>query len=132
METARPVSKPWHPKLEEPPHGWVLKREFSDQGRHVYVPNHPTNDERGVRREKKRVGKFILDAKANQDPENIRWLAQEYVPTLDSVGEFRHMCVDGNPVRVAFTSKCAPDGTNTGALHITEGIRTMVGLGGIR
>ena len=132
METARPRSQPWHPKIQEPPHGWVLKREFSDQGRHVYVPNRLSNNERDVRLEKKRVEKFIRDAESNKDPENVRWLAQEYVPTLASVGEFHFICVNGEPIRVAITSKRANSETTTGELCVTEGIRTMLGLEQIR
>ena len=132
METARPQTKPWHPKLEDPPHGWVLKREFSDRGRHVYIPNHSSDDgEKAIRRENKRVQKFILGAETNKDPENVQWLAQEYIPTLTSIGEFRFMCINGNPTRVVITTKRA-QGTKTGELWITEGIRTMLGLDRIR
>ena len=132
MGTARPQTKPWQPKLEEPPHGWVLKREFSDGGRHVYIPNHPSDDgEKAVRREKKRVQKFILGAEANKDPESVRWLAQEHIPTLTSIGEIRFMCINGNPTRVAITTK-RTQGTKTGELWIMEGIRTMLGLDRIR
>ena len=40
METARSQTKPWYLKLEDPPHGLVLKREFSDGRRHDYIPSH--------------------------------------------------------------------------------------------
>ena len=58
----------------------------------------------------------------------MRWLAQEYVSTLASVGEFRFTCVDGEPIRVAITSKRADNETKTGELWIMEGIKTMLSL----
>ena len=128
MGTDRPRSRPWYPKIQEPPHGWVLKREFSDRGRHVYIQNHPSDDERGVRLEKKRVEKFILDAEVNKSPRGMRWLAQEYVSTLASVGEFRFICVDGEAIRVVIASKRADNETKTGELWIMEGIKTMLSL----
>ena len=132
MGTTRPRSKPWYPKVQEPPLGWVLKREFSDQGRHVYIPSRQSDNERAVRLEKKRVEEFILDAEANKDPENMRWLAQEYVSTLASVGEFRFICVNGEPVRVAITGKFGNPETKNSELWIMEGFRTMLSLGEIK
>ena len=62
----------------------------------------------------------------------MRWLAQEYFSTLTSVGEFRFICVDEEPIRVAITGKRADHEAKTGELWIMEGIKTMLSLEKIR
>ena len=133
MGTTRPRSLPWDPELQEPQHGWVLKREFSDAARHVYVPDYPLRDDRtSVRKEKKRVRQFLGKGNARGDLGDIQWLAQEYVPTLVSLGELRFMCVDGEPVRMVITGDDGPGKPDADGTWSMEGIRTMLGLGEIR
>lgn len=126
MGTGRPRTLEWDPESNEPPYGHVLKREFSDAARHVYVPNHtlePTDKQMAT--EVKRANAFV---KKIRDEGNIgwKWLSQEYVPTLQSVGEFRFVCIDGDPVRVVIT------GRREGGVTTVENIRTMLSLREIR
>lgn len=121
---------PWVPDSAEPPHGWVLKREFSDAVRHVYVPNQPLSDnEEAITKEKKHVQRFIQKVRCEGGLSNFRWLAQEYVPTLN-LGELRFMCIEGKPWRVVITGRNPEDGSNS--FWTTESIRTMLSLDKIR
>jgi hypothetical protein len=133
MGTARPKSVPWDPNPQSPPNGWVLKREFSDAGRHVYIPDHPLqNGERAIATETRRANRFVRKANDKDQTIGCRWLAQEYVPTLASLGEFRFMWVDGEPVRVVITRKCSRYEPEAGEFWSMEGIKTMAGLQKIR
>jgi hypothetical protein len=126
MGTARPRSLPWDPEFEEPPYGWVLKREFGDAARHVYILHYPFgNGKRAFGREMKRVRNFMAGVRARDDPENIKPLAQEYVPAIARVGEIRFMCVDDEPVRTVITGKRRADERNP---VVTWGIATMLSL----
>jgi len=127
MRTSRPESRP----LEGlPPCGWVLKREFSDGDRHVYIPGYPV-EAKGEDRETKRALRFLAGVEPDKTS-NCRWLAQEYVPELRRVGEIRHMCVDGIPIRAVLTGR-HPDGhRSAGERWSIEDIRNMTYLEDIR
>lgn len=128
--TARPQSRPWDPNSQEPHRGWVLKREFSDAARHVYIPIHPLNDDaKTSKREKTRIRNFMKKIKAK---DGFLWLQQEYVQTLSTVGEFRFFCVNGEPIRVVITSANGPGEPHPGETSSLEGIDTMLGLEEIR
>lgn len=114
MEAGRPGTQPLDIGSQPLPFGWVLKREFSDGGRHVYVPNHPLESEADKEKE----------ARAEGGLKSYKWLAQEYVPMLATVGEIRHMCVNGSPVRTVITGKLS----TPGAVWSAEGIRSMITL----
>jgi hypothetical protein len=132
MGTRRPKSRPLDPSISSPPHGWVLKREFSDAGRHVYIPVHPLKTgEKPEKAEVRRAVKFLKEAGA-RDGKKLGWLAQEYVPTIASVGELRFMCVGGNPVRVVITNKHPKGHRLAGETCSVEGIKTMLSLEGIQ
>jgi hypothetical protein len=99
MGTARPRSLAWDPQVQEPHHGWVLKWEFSNAARHMYIPNYPLRDNRqAVTKEKKWVLWFVGKGKARENLGDIWRLAQEYVPVLASIGKLQFMCVDDEPV----------------------------------
>jgi hypothetical protein len=124
MRTGRPRTVPLEPSHQSPPQGWVLKREFSDAGRHVYVPNNrPRGNERDDDAEAERALQFLRSARAEEKSSHLNWLAQEYVPTLASVGELRYMCIDGSPERAVITGR-----RPSGETWSTEGIKTMKGL----
>lgn len=127
MGTARPRTVPWDPELQAPRYGWVLKREFGDATKQVYFPGHPLEDNEGaLRSEMKRVRAFMGRVRAEGGPEKTQWLAQEYVPALASLGEFRFMCVDGEPVRTVVTGR--HDKLSAHETWSQEGIKTMLSL----
>jgi hypothetical protein len=100
-----------------PPHGMVLKREFSDASRDVFIPDPKLSEEAGI----EHAVKFITErTRANPEDRSL-WLAQEFVPFL-SIGEVRFMCVGGSPIREVLTGKFpADDPDNPGGLWSFEG-----------
>ena len=131
MCTARPKSREWFIGTDLPA-GHVLKREYSDAGRHVYIPHQPSSTETDIAAEKKRVQRFLAKTREDEELENFRWLAQEHVPTLAAVGELRFMCIDGEPVRVVITGKHQPGHREAGKIWCMEGIATMLSLNDLR
>jgi len=80
-----------------PPHGMVLKLEYSDTSRDVYIPKR-SGLEKGV----EKAAAFVKErTDASWD---CGWLAQEYVPFLP-FGEIRFIMVDGSPVRDIVTGR---------------------------
>lgn len=69
----------------------VLKRPHSDCGHHVIFP-----DER-----RKRNDVYMRQ----NSPSGERWLMQEYVPTLQTVGEWRTFIVNGCIIHTVHTFK---------------------------
>ena len=124
METGRPSTQPLEISSRSPPFGWVLKREFSDGARHVYIPNHPLVTEADKGKEARRFNRYWKKARVESGSNGYKWLVQEYVPTLATVGETRHMCINGSPVRTVITGKLPTPGTVWSA----EGIRSMITL----
>lgn len=95
---------------KKPPFGFVLKREFSDEGRDVYIPKlRPGEPER---KETRRAVEFLKKREASMKNKHCSWLAQELVPFL-AVAEIRFICVDGIPIRNIVTGK-HPDDHPTG------------------
>ena len=74
-KTVRPKTKLLNGKEKVPP-GWLVKREYSDDRRHVIFPD---GKRKGARR--------IRDSK-------YRWIAQEIVPLITKLGEIRVVFVD--------------------------------------
>ena len=133
METSRPATMPWDPCSQPPPFGYVLKRDFSDAARHVYVPKYPLGTgQKATAAELRRATEFVQNTTDHDQPISGSWLAQEYVPTLSSVGELRFICIDGNPVRVVITGKHKPGHPDAGQAWTIEGIKTMLSLHEIR
>lgn len=95
MEMGRPATMKLN-DLKKPPPGWVLKREYSDTGRDVYVPSLAPTSRRGE--EIKEAAAFIRRRNCEAKDDICSWLCQELVPFL-SIGEFRSLCVNGTPVR---------------------------------
>jgi hypothetical protein len=92
--------------LRNPPPGLVLKREYSGNGKDVYVPTTSMGQEdsnilQAVEWLKER-------ANGSKDYEGS-WFAQELVPFL-RIGEFRFVCVGGVPIRDFVTGKSADGG----------------------
>lgn len=85
--------------LKNPPYGRVLKREFSDFGRDVYIPDLAEITQQA---EIQRAADFIKGRMAEGKNDECSWLSQERAPFL-SVGEIRFMCVGGVPVRETVT-----------------------------
>lgn len=69
----------------------VLKRANSDAGLHVILPH-------------QRRDRNLENLKA-LSPNGERWLMQEYVETLITVGEWRVFVVNGHPIHTAHTFK---------------------------
>ena len=97
----RPTTKKLD-NLAKPPCGWVLKREYSDTSRDVYVPPHPlkTSEEREI----KKAAAFIKKRMAASEGDDCSWLCQEFVPFI-STAEIRFMCVGGAPIREVVTGR---------------------------
>ena len=89
--------------LKNPPHGFVLKREYSDTSRDVYIPSHPLEAS-----ETRTAAAFIKGRTAAGKNDSCSWLCQEFVPFL-SVGEIRFMCAAGVPIRNVVTGRHARD-----------------------
>jgi hypothetical protein len=71
---------------DEPPKGWMVKREHSDGGRHVEFP----------RSSKSKV--------MNNREGSYRWIAQEVAPLLRKLGEIRVVFVGQNPLYAVLTT----------------------------
>jgi hypothetical protein len=99
-DTATRTSRP-ETRLLKPSHGvprgWVLKREASSGSNHVYLPG-----TRHAPQKVKRDGPY-------------RWIAQEYMPLLHKLGEFRVICVDLEPVTILHTVPAVDDNNWTWA-----------------
>jgi hypothetical protein len=95
----------------------------------VYVPDYPLKDDkRAVTKEKNRVQKFMRNVRASEDLGDVKWLTQEYVPSLGSVGELRFFCVNGQPVRMVITGENGRGKPDAGGTWSIEGMRTMLSL----
>ena len=127
MKTSRPKTKQLA-HLEYPPYGFVLKREFSDASRDVFLPNLSAKSEA---QEAKRAATFIRKCTSANKVVESSWLAQEYVPFL-SVGEVRFVCVGGHPIREIVTGTHPKDHPhNPGALWAYErndSLKTLLAL----
>jgi hypothetical protein len=88
--------------VEEPPYGWVLKREFSDTGKDVYIPTPKSGPLR--RAENRKAATFIKERTDKHENDECSWLAQELAPFLP-IAEIRFLCVGGVPVREVVTGK---------------------------
>jgi hypothetical protein len=129
MKTARPRTEvPWDMTSGERPKGMVVKREYSDCSRHVFVPEHTeeTASPKQIKGEDTRYRKF-LEANTDKDKEHFRWIAQEYVQTLQAVGEIRFMCVDGEIPRETITVR-----KPQGLVGFVDDIKTMISLNDMR
>jgi hypothetical protein len=71
---------------EDPPQGWLIKREHSDTARHVIFP-----------RNAKSIAKYDRSG-------DYRWFAQEMVPFLRQWGEFRVIFVGKIPIYTIITT----------------------------
>jgi hypothetical protein len=74
-KTIRPKTKLLNGKDMVPP-GWLVKREYSDDRRHVIFPD-----------DKRKAARRVRDSK-------YRWMAQEVVPLITKLGEIRVVFVD--------------------------------------
>ena len=92
--------------LKRPPHGLVLKREYSDASHDVYIPKLASKASNQT--EVRRAAAFIKDRMDQNKGIECSWLAQEYVPFLP-IGEVRFMCLGGEPIRDIVTGKNAND-----------------------
>lgn len=88
-----PVTTLLHEGHEIPP-GVVLKRSHSDCGTHVILPNSNTRH---------RTWKY-LNTVTSKD---TFWMAQEYVPSLPKIGEWRVFVVGGKVIAVMHSCKRA-------------------------
>ena len=93
--------------LKNPPRGFVLKREYSDTSRDVYVPSHPLKMS-----ETRTAAAFIKGRTTAGKNDSCSWLCQEFVPFL-SIGEIRFMCAAGGPIRNVVTGRHARDHPTT-------------------
>lgn len=104
MEMTRPKSARLV-NLKNPPYGLVLKREFSDSGRDVYIPKLSGTSKKA---EVQRAATFVRKKMEGNRNDKSLWLTQEYVPFL-SIAEVRFMCVGGRPIREVVSGKHADD-----------------------
>lgn len=88
--------------LKKPPCGFVLKREYSDTSRDVYIPLHPL--ELSEDEEIKKAAIFIRQRVAESKDDECSWLYQELAPFLSS-GEIRFVCIAGVPIREIVTGR---------------------------
>lgn len=95
----RPVTKKLV-SLKSPPYGLVLKREYSDSCRDVYIPSNPPKRPE----EAHNAAAFTEARMAEGKNDSCSWLCQEFVPFL-STGEIRFMCIGGIPVREVVTGR---------------------------
>lgn len=131
MGTARPVTKyGWDP-TSEPPDGMVLKREYSSCSEYVFLPkpSQTRASSNEADRERKRCQRWIRKHLDAEGAVSYKWMAQEYVPTLRTVGELRYMCIGGEPARVTITSKCKTSEHDTSYL---DNIDTLILLKDMR
>jgi hypothetical protein len=96
--------------LKKPPPGLVLKREYSDTGRDVYVPS--LRQKLAPAQEAQTAAAFIKSRTAASKDEDCLWLCQELAPFLP-MGEIRFMCIDGVPVREVVTGRHPEDHPTT-------------------
>ena len=112
MNTQRPKTEVLL-DLKNPPCGLVLKREFSDVSKDVYVP--PSTSLKS----QARGAKALMKEKLAGDPDvDCSWLTQEYVPFL-SFAEIRFVCVGGRPIRELVTGVHS-DKANSGSIWTFE------------
>lgn len=71
----------------------VLKRSNSDSGNHVILPNNRP----------RRTLLFLQD----NSPHGELWLSQEFIPTLQTMGEWRVFIVNGHIIHAIHTYKAA-------------------------
>ena len=89
--------------LKSPPCGLVLKREYSDTSRDVYIPSHPLEMS-----EARIAAVFIKERTAAGRNDGCSWLCQEFVPFL-SIGEIWFMCAASVPICNVVTGRHALD-----------------------
>ena len=82
-----------------PPSDMVLKREFSNTSIDVYLLDLWSKSKAS---QVWKAAVFIKERSVAEPDAKCSWLAQEYVPCL-TFGEFRYMCVGGNPTREVVT-----------------------------
>ena len=85
--------------LKNPPHGLVLKREYSDAAHDVHVPN---VQGMSVKSAVRRAAAFITKRTNANKNDTCSWLTQEFVPFI-SIAEIRFMCVGKVPIREVVT-----------------------------
>lgn len=127
MATTRPQTVvPWDVTSGKRPEGMVVKREYSDCSRHVFIPKvlGKSTHRKEIKGEDKRYQEFLA---ANADKERFRWVAQDYVQTLHTVGEIRFMCVGGQIPRETITLK-----RPRGIVSFVDDIKTMIPLNEMR
>lgn len=124
ISKAMGMSRPKTDRLanpREPPYGLVLKREFSDTGEDVYLPDLL----RSKRMEVQRAAKFVKERMLLGEDDDCDWLTQELAPFL-FIGEIRIFCVGGKPIREVVTGKHPMDHPeNPGELWNYEGNRSL-------
>ena len=127
MQASRPETLPLH-NLDEPPHRFVLKREFSDGGDDVYIPSKVVGS---LRSESSRVINFVKKREKDRGSLQSQWLAQEFVSSLMEV-EIRFFCVGGEVIRNVFTGKHpsddAVDPCGIWSYNQTESLKTIPAL----
>lgn len=109
--------------LKNPPCRWVLKREYSDTGRDVYVPSFAPklSDSQEI----KKAAAFIARQNRKAEDDICFWLCQEHVPFLP-IAEFRSICIGGTPVRDVVSGRYPKDHHgNPGMLWFREGMDTL-------
>ena len=92
--------------LKKPPHGMVLKCEYSDAGCDVYIPKLAPRVSKQT--EIRQAAVFIKGQMDQHKVIECSWLAQEYVPFLP-IGEIRFMCLGGEPICNIMTGKNRDD-----------------------
>jgi hypothetical protein len=104
MARAKQTPRPWTALLEKgfkPSHETFLKREGSDCSTHALNPTKVA-----------KLKQSDLSKKAAERP--YRWMVQQYVPTLQSVGEWRAILVGG---RIVYTVHTRPGKKEADALE---------------
>jgi len=87
--TVRPKTTLLNLPLKSVPRDVVLKREGSDTGSHVLLPQ--------------RLQRTTLKALNNQLKGRFRWFAQTWIPELRQFGEWRVFIVDGKIIEIVTT-----------------------------
>jgi hypothetical protein len=104
MGMGRPMTG-WLVDIKRPPYGLVLKREFSDSGRDVFIPNLSGGSEE---EEVRRAAAFVRKRMGENRNDESLWMTQEYAHFL-LTGEVRFMCVGGVPIRETVSGRHPDD-----------------------
>ena len=127
MNSARPNTLfKWDPDSELPAE-MVIKRDYSDGCRHVFLPTFlrkepPVQD---IEKDRKRFKRWIGNSPKNSETGRAEWIAQEFVHTLNDVGEMRFLCANGKIVRTVTTQKASH---SQPTFQFTEEIPAMISL----